>query len=451
MRRLRGRLGLTQTRMAGELGVSTSYLNLIERNQRPLTAPFLLKLSETYNADLRELIAEGEEQVEREVAEILAGDGLADIDVGKAELQEFVAAQPGIAKAFVRLARQKGDVEPAATPGKGREPLDAVRAHIEGARNHFPELEEACEALADEMRLAGPHFLGSISDRLRVKHGFSVRILPSDVMGPLLRRFDIHNRQVQLTELLDNASRSFQVAYQLATFEMKALIDDLAGRAPMPSKPAEGLLRQTLTSYAAAAIMMPYRRFLEAAESTGYDVALLEARFGAGFEQVTHRLTTLQRPGARGVPFFLIRVDRAGNISKRFSAGSFPFARAGGTCPLWHLHRAFEARGQSLVQLVELEDGARFLTMSRTVRAYRQPFGQDAPEYALALGCETRHAHGLAWAQGIDLDGAAMPIGLGCRDCTRVGCPQRAVPPKGRQIFVDATRRGPNAFEFAND
>ncbi|MGB3723512.1 MAG: short-chain fatty acyl-CoA regulator family protein, partial [Pacificimonas sp.] len=401
MRRLRGRLGLTQTRMAEELGVSTSYLNLIERNQRPLTAPFLLKLSGTYDADLRELIAEGDEQVEREVADALASPLLSGIDVGKAELQEFVAAQPGVAQALIRLHRAK-DSDGGESKPETRTPLDAVREHIEGARNHFPELEERCEALADDLRLAGAHFLGAVSDRLRVKHGFTVRILPTDVMPLLLRRFDIHNRQVQLSELLDNASRSFQAAYQLATFELKAEIEAIAGRAGMPSKPAERLLVQNLTNYCAAALMMPYRRFQEAAEATGYDVALLEARFGAGFEQVAHRLTTLQRPGARGVPFFLIRVDRAGNISKRFSAGSLPFARTGGTCPLWNLHRAFERHGETLTQLVELEDGARFLTLARTVRAYRQPFGQAAPEYAVALGCETRHAHGLTWAAGLD-------------------------------------------------
>ncbi len=452
MRRLRGRLGLTQTRMAEELGVSTSYLNLIERNQRPLTAPFLLKLSETYNADLRELIAEGEEQVEREVAAALASPLLAGLDVGKAELQEFVAAQPGIAQALIRLHRAKdADDGDAPTPGKGRPPLEAVRDFIEGARNHFPELEEACEALADELRLAGAHFLGSVSDRLRVKHGFTVRILPADVMPQLLRRFDIHNRQVQLSEVLDNASRSFHAAYQLASFELKTEIEAIAARADMPSRPAERLLVQNLTNYSAAALMMPYRRFYEAAEGTGYDISLLEARFGAGFEQVAHRLTTLQRPGARGVPFFLIRVDRAGNISKRFSAGSSSFARMGGTCPLWNLHRAFERHGQLLTQLVELEDGARFLTIARTVTAYRQPFGQSAPEYAVALGCETRHAHGLTYAGGLDLDGAAMPIGMGCRDCTRVGCRQRAVPPAHRRIIIDETQRGPNAFEFSSD
>ncbi|MBH9537705.1 helix-turn-helix domain-containing protein [Novosphingopyxis sp. YJ-S2-01] len=449
LRRLRGRLGLAQKRMAEELGISASYLNLIERNQRPLTAPFLLKLTSTYNADLRELIAEQDEQIEREVAEALASPALAGLDIGKAELQEFVAAQPGIAQAFIRLHRAK-DAGPGdgPAPRDGATPLRAVSEFIEGSRNHFAELEEQCEALADELRLGGPHFLSSVSDRLRVKYGFTVRILPAEVMPQLLRRFDIHNRQVQLSEVLDNASRSFQAAYQLAAFELKPAIDAIVARADMPSKPAQRLLLQNLTNYAAGAMMMPYRRFHEAAEATGYDIALLEARFGAGFEQVAHRLTTLQRPGARGVPFFLIRVDRAGNISKRFSAGGHSFARTGGSCPLWNLHRAFERHGEMLTQLVELEDGTRFLTVARTVTAYRQPFGQSSPEYAVALGCETRHAHGLTYAGGLDLDGAAMPIGLGCRDCTRIGCRQRAVPPAHRRMIVDETQRGWNAFQF---
>ncbi len=452
VRRLRGRLGLAQKRMAEELGVSASYLNLIERNQRPLTAPFLLKLTKTYDADLRELIAEDDEQVEKDVAQALASPALAGLDIGKTELQEFVAAQPGIAQALIRLHHiRDSDADNAPTRGKGRTPLNAVSEFIEGARNHFAELEELCEALAEELRLAGPHFLSSVSDRLRVKHGFTVRIMPAHVMPRHLRRFDIHNRQVQLSEVLDNASRSFQAAYQLAGFELKSSIEAIAARADMPSKPAERLLVQNLTNYAAAALMMPYRRFHDAAEETGYDIALLEARFGAGFEQVAHRLTTLQRPGTRGVPFFLIRLDRAGNISKRFSAGNQPFARAGGGCALWNVHRAFERHGQMLTQLVELEDGTRFLTLARTVTAYRQPFGQTAPEYAVALGCETRHAHSLTYAAGLDLDGAAMPIGLNCRACTRPDCRQRAVPPAHRQLLIDETQRGANAFDFSRE
>ena len=455
VRRLRGQLGLTQTRMAEELGVSISYLNLIERNQRPLTAPFLLKLSQQYNLDLRQLTGANDDRLVADVAEALSDPLLKGLDVGRAEVQEFVANSPGLAQALARMRAalreaRRGDVEePRDEAAAG--PLEIVRAFIEDRRNHFPELETRAESLADDLRLAAPDFFAAVGDRLRARHGLTVRVLPADVMPELLRRLDLHGRQLQLSELLDAASRSFQAAYQLALSEAHADIDAIVERAAMPDAASHRLLVQNLANYFAAALMMPYGRFHTACEATGYDLDLLMARFGAGLEQVAHRLTTLQRPGMRGVPFFLVRADRAGNISKRFAAGAFPFSRHGGSCPLWSLHAAFERPGRILRQIIETEDGGKYLTLARTVRAYAQPFGGTRPEYAIALGCDVRHAHGLVYARGLDLDaGEATPVGLGCALCERPQCRQRSMPPAGRRLVIDEKQRGPNPVQFSH-
>lgn len=449
VRRLRTRLGLTQSRMAEEIGVSAAYLNLIERNQRPLTAPFLIKLAAAYDLDLRELTAGDEERAERELTEALADPLLAGLDIGRAEVQEAVSAAPGVVQALLRAYRAAVQT-PSEISGAlhSPPPLEEVRDFIQDRRNHFPELEAACETIADELRLQGADLMAAIADRLRVKHGFSVRILPHEVMPEVLRRLDLHNRQVQLSEVLDPASRRFQLCCQLAMLEMKELVEEAASAAGLGTKPAQRLLAQNLYNYAAAALMMPYVRFHGAAETLGYDLELLQARFGAGFEQVAHRLTTLQRPGARGVPFFLIRVDRAGQVSKRFSPGGFPFSRTGGTCPLWSLNAAFERPRHLHVELIELDDEQRFLSLARGVRTYAQPYGGRAPEFVVALGCEVGHAHGLVYARGLDLDGQATPIGLGCSACSRTGCRQRAVPPAGRRVLVDTSQRGPTPIEF---
>jgi hypothetical protein len=453
VRRLRMQLGVTQTRMAEELGVSTSYLNLIERNQRPLTAPFLLKLTHAYNLDLRQLTGADDDRLAADVAQAFADPLLKGLDIGRVEVHEFVASSPGIAQALTRLFGAVKDMrasDAAAPADQAGDPLEAVRAFIQDRRNHFAELEARAEALADELRLAAPDFFAAVSERLRARYGLTVRVLPAEVMPELLRRLDLHSRQLQLSELLDSASRSFQAAYQLALSEARNDIDAVVARAGMPDPASERLLVQNLANYFAAALMMPYGRFHNACEATGYDLDLLMARFGAGLEQVAHRLTTLQRPGARGVPFFLVRVDRAGNISKRFAASAFPFARHGGNCPLWSLHKAFEQPGRILRQIIETEDGARYLSIARTVRAYAQPFGGIRPEYAIALGCEARHAHGLVYARGIDLDaGDATPVGLGCELCERVACRQRARPPAGRRLIVDEKQRGPNPVQFS--
>ncbi len=453
VRRVRGQMGLTQTRMAEELGVSISYLNLIERNQRPLTASFLLKLSNVYNLDLRQLTGGDDDRLASDVGKALADPMLRGLDIGRAEIQEFVTASPGIAQAFLRLQAASREARSGrsedAVGAEAVGPLEAVRAFIQERRNHFAELENRAEALADELRLGAADFFSAVSDRLRARHNITVRILPADVMPELLRRLDLHGRQLQLSELLDPASRSFQAAYQLGLIEAKADIDTVTERAGLPDAVSERLLVQNLGNYFAAALMMPYARFHAACEATGYDLDLLQARFGAGLEQVAHRLTTLQRPGARGVPFFLIRVDRAGNISKRFSAGGFHFSRHGGNCALWSPHSVFERPGRIERQLVEMEDGVRYLTIARTVRAYAQPFGGVRPEYAIAIGCEAKHAHGLIYAHGLDLDtGAAVPIGLGCEICERHDCRQRAQPPANRTLIIDEKQRGPNPVRF---
>lgn len=452
VRRLRGQLGLTQTRMAEELGVSISYLNLIERNQRPLTAPFLLRLSHQYNLDLRQLTGADDDRLAADVAQALADPLLKGLDIGRAEVHDLVAASPGVAQALLRLHAAARDVRDAGAPARVEDagPLDAVRAFIQDRRNHFPDLEARAETLADELRLAAPDFFAAVSDRLRARHNITVRVLPADVMPDHLRRLDLHARQLQISELLDAASRSFHAAYQLAMIEARADIDAIAGRSGLAEQAAQRLLVHNLANYFAAALMMPYGRFHSACEATGYDLDLLQARFGAGLEQVAHRLTTLQRPGARGVPFFLVRVDRAGNVSKRFSAGGFHFSRSGGNCALWSLHAAFERPGRIHRQLIEMEDGARYLSIARTVRAYAQPYGGIRPEYAIALGCEARQARPLVYARGLDLDaGGATPMGLGCEVCERPHCAQRAGPPAGRRIIIDEKQRGPSPFEFS--
>jgi hypothetical protein len=373
LRRLRLAQGVTQTRMAADLGVSVSYLNLIERNQRPLTAAFLLKLAGTYNLDLRQLTGDDGDAVAAELARVFAEPALSGIEVGRAELAEVAASAPGVAQALLRLHAALGGVPSAAGP------IEAVTEFLLDRRNHFPELDAACEALADELRLASGDVAGAIADRLRVRHGLSVRILPVRVMPDLLRRLDLHARQLQLSEVLDAASRSFAVAGQLASLELRAVIDAIVEGSGIVDLPTRALVAQTLVNYAAAAIMMPYARFHAACEALGYDVELLQARFGAGFEQVAHRLTTLQRPGLRGVPFFMLRVDRAGNVSKRFSGTRSTLATHGGGCPLWTLHSAFDRPGVIQRQLVETEDAAAYLTVTRTYAPMRCLLARRGP------------------------------------------------------------------------
>ena len=450
VRRVRRQAGLTQAAMAEKLGISPSYLNLVERNGRPVSAGLLVRLAERFDFDPRALGAAepggGADALRRRLADPL----FADLEIDRHEVAEWLAAAPGgaeaFARAFDRLGGQGGAEVVAETPGS------AVRGAIERWRNHFADLDAHAEALADELRLGSTDLYGAITERLRVRHHLSIRVLPVDVMPDLLRRLDLHARQLQLSELLDPASRTFAAAFQLAQIEARGEVDALAKGAELADRGAERLFRRHLLSYWAAALMMPYGRFLRACETTGYDVELLQRRFGAGFEQVAHRLTTLQRVGARGLPFFMVRVDRAGQASKRYAGASgAALATADGRCPLWRLHHAFDRPGVLAVQLVEVDSGERWLTMARTVTPQGRRVGAVTADFAVGLGVEAGAAATLAAARGLDLGGEATPIGLGCAACLRSDCPQRSLPPRGRALVVNERERRVSALTFAGD
>ncbi len=448
VRRVRRAAGLTQAAMAEALDVSPSYLNLIERNQRPLTAPILLRLAERFDFDPRSLGGAlpggGIEALRRRLADPL----FADLNLDRSALDDWLAAAPDGVEAFARAFDRMGHDAPAEN-----DPIAPVRREIERWRNHFADLDTAAEVLADALRMGSADLYGAIAERLRVTHQLSIRILPVDVMPSSLRRLDLHARQLQLSELLDPASRTFAAAFQLAQIEARAEIEALISGAGFADRASERLYRRHLSSYFAAALMMPYARFVRACEATGYDVELLQRRFGAGFEQIAHRLTTLQRVGARGLPFFMLRIDRAGQASKRYAgASASPLVEADGRCPLWELHAAFDRPGGLVRQVVELENQSRWFTQARTVSPAGGRIGQVRAQFVIGIGVDAKLAAPLAAARGFDLQrGEATPIGLGCRACARPDCPQRAAPPAARTLVFNERERGVSPFVFVGE
>ncbi len=448
VRRLRRQLLLTQAAMAEALGVSASYLNLVERNQRPVSAMLMLRLSEVYDFDPRKLAAAepggGMEALRRRLADPL----FADLEIDRQQMEEWLAGAPGGAEAFARAYDRIGAGGPVADAGPG-DPGRQVRREIERWRNHFADLDAVAEALADALRQTAGDPYGAMAERLRVKHQLSVRILPADVMPGLLKRLDLHARQVQLSELLDMPGRTFALAERLSQ-EARGEIEALVRGAGL-DRAGERLYQRHLVGYFAAAVMMPYGRFLRACEQTGYDLDVLRRRFGASFEQVAHRLSTLQRPGLKGVPIFFARIDRAGNITKRHSAAKLQFARFGAACPLWNVHQAFEQPGRIIRQLAETPDGARYLCVATELTKGGGGFNAPQRRYAIALGCEVAYAGDFVYADKLDHGNRAAfdPIGISCRICERTSCPQRAVPPLNRKLVVDHNRRGAVPYEIA--
>ncbi|MGB1027383.1 MAG: helix-turn-helix domain-containing protein, partial [Rhodospirillaceae bacterium] len=438
VRRLRRSLELSQAAMARELDISASYLNLVEGDQRPLSASLLLRLAETFDIDPREFSSGGEAQLTAELAESLSDPMFAGDVPSRTEIMAFAAEAPEFARrftilyrAYLRARRGEEEIPNKAAPVRDRRqmlqderfPIEEVRDYFHDQSNHFPELETAAERVREVMN-AKDDLLPALRTYLIDHHGIRVTVLPVHAMEDNQRRYDAHNRRLFLSELLPNSGRVFQTAVQVALSEEVDLLDQLAKDAPLATEEARRICRIGLANYFAGALMMPYDLFHGAAEKVRYDIALLAARFGASIEQVAHRLTTLQRRDRKGVPFFLLRLDNAGNISKRYSAGGFPFAQFGGTCPRWSVHDAFVAPGQTIVQPVELPDGSSYLTICRTVEGMPTTHPEPPRKLAISLGCEIAHAHKVVYGDGLDLENPAAltPIGVTCRTCERTNC-----------------------------
>jgi hypothetical protein len=447
--------------MAEDLGVSPSYLNHLERNQRPVTAQILLRLAETYDIDIRSLSSDHESAGAQDLGEVFADPMFRDLGVARHEVAEVVENAPGVADAIVRLYRAYVDRRRLADlgasprvedgePGQALTPSDWVRDYIQAQRNYFPELDDAGEALAAELDVASQGFETAARQRLLDRHAIQVRVAPRDVLPDSVRRYDHHRRRLMLSELLGAPGRAFGVAYQLGLVEHDAALGALVERAGAPDGPTRRLLKVSLANYLAAAMLMPYEAFREACERTGHDIDAITLRFGVSVEQVCHRLTTLSRPTSRGVPFFMLRVDSAGNITKRFAGAAFPLSRFGGSCPRWRIHEAFRMPGKVMTQIVETPDGARYFTLARTIPRLSGSFAEgDDAGLAIGLGCELKFAQRLVYSRGLDLaDPAVTEIGPACRVCERPACPQRAAEPLSRTLTVDDFTKSISPYPF---
>ena len=448
VRRYRIEQGVTQQALASRLGISASYLNLIEHEQRAVTANLLIKLAEALRVDLAALSGAQERQMEAGLREVFADPQL-DQSVPDAELAALAAASPTAGRAILALYRNwrvaREDSSGIALPSGRRMvmPHEEARDAFHERANHFPALETAAESIA--LPSAPAELNHAIAERLRQVHGLHIVVGPQD---GLLRRYEPSTRSLFLSEQLPRESRGFQMTFQLALLELREAVEAQVD-AIAPSTPEAGsLIRLGLLNYVAGALLMPYDRILETAAELRHNVDAIADRFGVSYEQACQRLSSLQRVGARGVPFFFLRVDPAGNVSKRFTAAGFPFARYGGSCPRWVVHQAFETPGQVQVQVAQLPDGATFLCFARCVVGRAKHWGEPAPRHVIAMGCEVGHADQVVYADGLDLNQAAVGIGLSCRLCERENCRSRAFPPLEHRLALDPDLAGDSPYRF---
>lgn len=459
LRALRRREAMTQATLAEKLGVSASYLNLIENNRRPLPAALLLRCAALFKLDLTSFAAESDQRLTADLMEVL-GDPVFEVHgLTNADVRELASGSPNVARALLSLYRayvterervsalgeMLSDDERLAGVDPSRLPSEEVGDLIQHHLNYFPELEASAEQLWRDAKLESEEpyrgLVGYLAKKLKVE----VRIeRGADARGDL-RRFELDRRVLHISEALPPRSRRFQVAHQIGLLTQSATIERIvSGTRTLTTEESRALARVALASYFAAAVLMPYESFFETAKTERYDLELIAHRYGTSFEQVCHRLTTLRRPGAEGIPFHLVRVDIAGNISKRFSASGIRIARFSGACPRWNVYTAFLTPGIIVRQISRMPDGSAFFCIARTLRSDRGGFHAPQRAQAIGLGCRIDRAREMVYADGVDLAdlGASVPVGVSCRTCERLDCAQRAFPPLHRAVTIDENRRG---------
>ncbi|WP_278313633.1 acetate metabolism transcriptional regulator RamB [Lolliginicoccus levis] len=449
LRQLRAERGLTQVELAKTLGISPSYLNQIEHDVRPLTVPVLLRITEMFGVDATFFASQDTTRLMAEVREVLL-DGEVGVDADAQEVASLVQSHPLIARSLVNLHRRYRNTTSqlaAATADRFNDgsgsatismPHEEVRDFFYSWQNYFHELDTAAEQLTTRMRMHHADVRREIARRLETTHDVQIR-KRIDLGDSVLHRFDPKTRVLEISTHLSSGQQVFKFATELAYLERGDLLDELVEQGNFRSEAAQRLARISLAKYFAAATILPYKQFHEVAEDFRYDIERLSAFYAVSFESICHRLSTLQRPNLRGVPFSFVRVDRAGNMSKRQSATGFHFSSTGGTCPLWNVYETFAYPGKIMRQIAEMPDKRRYLWIARTVERRAARYGQPGKTFAIGLGCELRHAGRTVYSDGLDIGsgGIATPIGVGCRICERERCPQRAFPTIGKDVDLD--------------
>jgi hypothetical protein len=453
IRSLREKATLTQRDFAERLGLSTSYVNQLENNQRPVSAPVLLSLSEKFGLDIASLSVDDNDRLLAALQEVFADPVFAGSMPGLQDFKMVCQNAPDIAHGLVRLHqayRRTSEQLATLDDTLARDetlarptPYEEVRDFFHFENNYIHELDVAAEALSRTIAPAGRVFARDLVDHLETRHGITVRRRRSGEDAGQIRTYDKSARTLELNEALPESTIVFQLAHQIALLEATDIMDGVLKDAKFQSDDAIHVARIGLANAFAGALVLPYRAFLRAAQETRHDLDLIADRFGASLEQVAHRLSTLQRPRMKGIPFFFARVDRAGNITKRHSATKLQFARFGAACPLWNVHRAFETQGTIIRQLAETPDGSRYISLAAHVIKKSGGYSGPVLHYAIALGTEIAHARDIVYCDDLDLTRAAAfePIGISCRICERLTCPQRSVPPLNRAIAIDSNDR----------
>ncbi|MEH6477252.1 MAG: short-chain fatty acyl-CoA regulator family protein [Sneathiella sp.] len=506
LRRLRKDKHYSQTKLADALGISASYLNLIEHDRRDLTVPLLLKISHLLKVDPHFFAPQQDSQLLADVAEALHDPLFSQEEFSDNTVTSFVSDHPDLSVSLTKLyqaykatlgdlqymkerlsqdslladssfrlrtlvtsilslteimhdnedlaANQRKEFleivlkdsvaltdtvnemlgfvggDHVTDTGFHVSPVEAVTDFIQFSNNYFEVLETAASNLLAEVKSFETTNILNLTEYLEQNFQVKIEYATNNHYDTEVSLYDETNRHLVLSGTLPPSSIKFHLALLIGQLNYDTLLNTLVDVPELVSAAAKEKGKDALANYFAGAFLFPYEKFYRAAEQYRYDIELLQHQFGASYEQICHRLTTLQRPEMSGVPFHLIRTDVAGNISKRFSASGLRIPRYGSACPRWIVHSSLLTPGSLCTQISEMPDGSQFFAIAHTVTKPSLGFAHPKRHYAISLGCELSHANRLIYADDMNISTpkSIMPVGIACRLCDRDKCSHRAAP-----------------------
>ncbi len=456
----RRQLGMQANKLAEELGISPSYLNLIENGKRKIDGDLLLKVCEKLRIELSDLTSKADINLENNISELLGDELFEDLDILGPEVKDLVNTNPKIAKALIKLGdnfKQKDheivnklenisgkiiDSRKAAFPG------EVISDFLQENKNFFPKLENFADAIFEKVKQNNRTRYIALCDFLKSEYGITVKDVIPEEGKPFSKIYKSKQKELFLSDYLSLETKKLYAAAQISQEGASREINEYLSTFNFPSEEAKKLTRVALLNYCGAAILMPYKLFHKACKELKYDLELLQNTFATSFEQVAHRVTCLQDPSLPGIPFHFLRVDVAGNISKRFSLSGIEIPRYGGACPRWNVYSAFSRPGVIQAAVSKMTNGEKYVCIARTVEKGVGRYGQKKSMLSIGLGCEAKYAKDFVYTENLDLNDkkSELPIGVSCRTCDRLDCSQRAFPPLHKKFDIDINSRGVSVY-----
>jgi XRE family transcriptional regulator, fatty acid utilization regulator len=463
LRQIRLERGMKQTELARALGISAAYLNLLEKERRPIQLPLLARALETLGVDVRSFMATVGEGRPDDVLAAMLDDPLArtldleeaDVNALRAEprLSSTVAALYHLYKntrAELERARTRLETLPNPVP-LGYAPGDEVTDFLELHHNYFPELEELAREVRTDAKLPRRFVSDQLIQFMARRHRLDVRLDPPRQTSSVVRSFDRANRRLRLSANLAEHALKFQLGHVLGLMllDEQRLHEKLVAGAPPRHAETARLIKIHLANYFAGAVLLPYDDFFGEVERTRHDVEKVAAAFETSYEAVAHRMCNLADPRRRGVPLHFLRVDVAGNISKRYSASGLRFPHGHGTCPKWAAHAAFVTPAVISKQYSRMPDGATYFCFAKVISDPAAGSLVRGTLYSIGLGTSADNASRFAYADDLPLPErgrAVVPTGITCRFCERTDCNQRAAPSYKFAFAIDEYVKKENFF-----